>query len=555
MPKMTGGQYIAESFKGYGVTHAFLVPAILRKTLVEMDKRGIRPIVTHGEKAAAYMADGYARASHRIGVCMAQSVGAANLAAGLQDAKLALSPVMAITGHRPASHKGKHSYQEIEHPPLYAPVTKFCSNVETLEQLPFLMRRAFREATSGAPGPVHLDLAGIAGEVIGDAEADLELIIEEQYASYPPSRPEPELARVREAALAINRAQRPIIVAGGGVTASGAKEEVRALAETLSIPVAYSLNAKNTLPDDHPLSVGVVGSYSRWCANMAVSEADLVVYIGSRTSSQVTHDWRIPRPGTAVVQIDIDPTEIGRHYPAQVGIVGDAKVTLQRLLEVVDSAPDRSEWVEQVQGHVRDWHVEVQPFKDSDDEPIRPERLCKELSGILPSDALVASDTGHSGIWTGTMLDMTHPDQSYIRCAGTLGWSLSAAMGAKCAAPDRPAICFTGDGGFWYHIAELETAARYGINAVFVVNNNSALSQDRAGDFRAYEGEQGDPTRLFKFQEIDFAHLAETVGCKGIRVQHPRDIPSAIEEALASNRPTVVDVVGEMNVAAAGPWG
>ena len=555
MPKMTGAQYIAESFKGYGVTHAFLVPAILRKGLVEMEKLGIKLIVTHGEKAAAYMADGYARASHRVGICMAQSVGAANLAAGLQDAKLALSPVFALTGHRPASHKGRHSYQEIEHAPLYAPVTKFSTTVETVEQLPFLMRRAFREATSGAPGPVHLDLAGIDGSVVADAEADLELVIEEQFASYPSARPEPELARVREAVMAINRAQRPIIVAGGGVTASGAKNEVRALAESLSIPVAYGLNAKNTLPDDHPLSVGVVGSYSRWCANMAVAEADLVVYIGSHTSSQITHDWRIPRPGTAVVQIDIDPAEIGRHYPAQVGVVGDAKVTVQRMLEVVDSAPDRSAWVERVQSLVSDWRAEVQPFKDSDDEPIRPERLCKELSAILPSDALVASDTGHSGIWTGTMLDMTHPDQSYIRCAGTLGWSLSATMGAKCAAPDRPAISFCGDGGFWYHIAELETAARYGINAVFVVNNNSALSQDRAGDFRAYEGEPGDPTHLFKFQEVDFAHIAESMGCKGIRVQHPRDISSAIEEAIASNRPTVVDVIGDMTVSSTPPWG
>ena len=170
MPKMTGAQFIAEMFEGYGVTHVFFVPAILKKALVEMEKLGIHRIVTHSEKAAAYMADGYARASHRPGVCMAQSVGAANLAAGLQDAYLGLSPVIAITGCRPSLQRYRHSYQEIEHGPLFNPVTKFNVPVDTIEQLPLLLRQAFREATSGAPGPIHLDLQGIVGDLIIDAE-------------------------------------------------------------------------------------------------------------------------------------------------------------------------------------------------------------------------------------------------------------------------------------------------------------------------------------------------------------------------------------------------
>jgi len=260
MPRMTGGRFLAETLKGYGVTHAFFVPAIVRKAVVEMEQVGIHRIVTHGEKAAAYMADGYARASNRPGVCMAQSVGAANLAAGLQDAYLGLSPVVAITGHRNLSHQYRNSYQEIEHVLPFNAVTKYNVVVDSVAQLPHLLRQAFREATSGAPGPVHLDLQGIQGEVVVEAEADLEMMVKESSTHRPAFRPEPESERVREAARVLSQARRPVIVAGGGVTASQAQREVVQLAELLSIPVATSLNAKGTIPDDHPLSVGVVGS-------------------------------------------------------------------------------------------------------------------------------------------------------------------------------------------------------------------------------------------------------------------------------------------------------
>ena len=180
MPKMTGAQFIAKTFKGYGVTHVFFVPSVLKTALAEMGKLNIRRVLTHSEKAAAYMADGYARASHRPGICIAQSVGAANLAAGLQDAYLGLSPVIAITGQRPSLPKHRHSYQEIEHAPLFEPVTKFNATVDKVEDLPFFLRQAFREATSGPPAPVHLDLLGISGDIITDVEADLEVIVEGQ---------------------------------------------------------------------------------------------------------------------------------------------------------------------------------------------------------------------------------------------------------------------------------------------------------------------------------------------------------------------------------------
>ena len=359
---------------------------------------------------------------------------------------------------------------------------------------------------------------------------------------------------MRQAARVITSAQRPVIVAGGGVTASQAQRELVQLAEMMSIPVATSLNAKGTIPDDHPLSVGVVGSYSRWCANRVVSEADLVVYIGSHTGSQVTNEWTVPAPGTPVVQIDIDPAELGRSYPAEATIQGDARASMRKLMDVMEPIGVRSEWVGRAQQLVGEWRDEVAPLANSDAAPIRPERLCKELTDYLPSDAIVVSDTGHSGIWTGTMMDLNDPGQGFIRCAGSLGWGFPGALGAKCAVPDRPVIGFTGDGGFWYHMSELETALRYGINAVIVVNNNHSLNQEKHSNERIYAGEPGNPDELWHFLDIDFSKIAQSIGCFGIRVEQPGEIQSALEQAFASGKPAVVDVATDIDGIAPRAW-
>ena len=555
MPRMTGARFLAETLRDYGVTHVFFVPAIIRRALMEMEDVGIKRIISHGEKSAAYMADAYARVTGKPGLCFAQSVGAANLAAGLQDAYLGVSPVIAITGHRPPMHRHRNSYQEIEHSRPFASVTKYSAEVETVEQLPHLLRQAFREVTSGQTLPVHLDFSGISGDVITDGEADMDVILEESFTARPAFRPEPEPERVREAARILSQAERPVIVAGGGVTASGAQAEVVRLAEMLNIPVATALNAKGCIPENHPLSVGVVGSYSRWSANRVVSEADLVLFIGSHTGSQVTLDWRIPAVGTPVVQIDIDATELGRSYPRTYGLLGDAQRTLQRLIDVLEPSGGNAGWVAQAQEHVQNWRQENEPLLTSNDVPIRPERLCQELTDFLPSDAVLLADTGHAGIWTGSMVDLNHPGQSYLRAAGSLGWGLPAALGAKCGAPDRPVVCWTGDGGMWYHIGELETAVRYGINAVIVVHNNGGLNQDRRGDEAAYVGREGNPDELWRFTDTNFAQIAESMGALGIRVTDPNQINSALDQAVSANRPAVVDIVSDGDVAAEPPWG
>jgi len=554
MPTITGSRFFAQAMQAYGVTHIFFVPTMLLPALAEMEDMNIRRVMTHGEKAAAYMADGYARASRRPGICMAQNVGAANLAAGLRDAYMACSPVIAITGGPDSESRYRYLYQEVEDFSMFDPVTKFNARIDKLSRLPDLLREAFRVATAGAPGPVHLEMRGSHGQVI-EEEGDLDLIFEEQYKQYPAFRPEPEMERIREAAAALTKAQRPVIVAGGGVTSSQAQQEVVQLAEMLSIPVATSLNGKGTISDDHPLSVGVAGTYSRWCANRAVAEADLVFFIGSHTGSQVTNNWKIPRAGTPVIQMDISPADLGRNYPNVVSLLGDAKVTLRRLIDALKPMEPRTGWVRRVQQLVSEWRNEVTPLRDSNAVPMRPERICKEITEFLPSNAVVVSDTGHSGIWTGAMIDLKKPGQRYIRCAGSLGWAFPASLGIKCALPDTPVLCFTGDGGFYYHLAELETAARFGINAVIVVNDNRSLNQETRLFDAAYGGQQrGRAREMWVFEDINLAKVAEAMGCFSVRVEQPSDLKPALERAFASGKPAVIDAVSDIKALAARGW-
>jgi len=512
----------------------------------------IKRLHVHGEKAAAYMADGYARACGRPGICMAQVIGALNLAAGLRDAALAHSPVIAMTGGREPKTKFRNVYQEIDDVPAFEPVTKFNATIDDVARFPDMVRQAFRVATSGKPGPVHLQFRGNEGQIDAE-EAEMEPLCEPQFSRVPAFRPRPDDASVRAALAHLQEAARPVIVAGGGVRASGAAAELVALAEALQIPVATSLNGKDAISGNHLLSVGVVGTYSRESANRVVNAADLVCFVGTETGGMTTHFWAAPRIGTPAIQIDIDPEAIGRNYPVLAGLNGDAKVTLAAMLAAADrsSAGKRKAWVEEAQGMCRQWSAKYRSALASDAVPIRPERICAELSRHVPDDGIVVVDTGHAGMWMGGMYDLTSPRQSYMRSAGHLGWAFPAGLGAKCACPERPVITFTGDAGLWYHIAEIETAARWGINAVTVVNNNSSGNQSKRGFDRVYGGTQTEQAReLWTFSRVSFARIAEEMGALGMRVEKPRDIAPALEQALKADRPVVIDVVTDIEALA-----
>jgi acetolactate synthase-1/2/3 large subunit len=553
--KTTGAKIFAELMQGYGITHVFFVPQVVSKALVAMEGMNIRRVVAHSEKSAAYMADGYARARGCPGVCMAQPIGASNLASGLRDAYMAHSPVIAISGGPAPASRYRHAYQEVEDFGQFDSVTKSNVCVDHPSRLPDLVRQAFRTATSGAPGPVHLRFQGRLSDVpLGETEA--ESLIEPQFTRVPAFRPEPEPERVLEALAALAQASKPIIIAGGGVVTSKAHSEVVELAQKLQIPVATSPNGKAVIPDAHPLSVGVVGSYSRECGNRAVAEADLVFFIGCPAGGMVTANWTIVVPGTKVIQLDIEPTELGRNYPNKVSLLGDAKVTLQKMIAASKAGEQRNkEWVVRVQQLVAEWRAHAMPKLNSDAVPIRPERICKEISDALPEDGVLVADTGHAGMWTCQMVELKHPGQRYIRCAGSLGWGLPGAIGVKCALPDRPVLCFTGDGGMYYHMTELETALRYGINLVVLVNNNGALSQEYPSLNKHYDGNlHGRSDELWRFTPFNFAKVAESMGCGAIRVEHPGEIKGALQKAFAMGKPVVVEVISDVAVMAPAAW-
>ena len=552
--RMTGAQCLADMLQGYGVTHVFHVPAVLRTAFAEMERRetGIKRLHVHGEKAAAYMADGYARASGKPGICMAQVIGALNLAAGLRDAYLAHAPVIALTGGRDPKTKFRKVYQEVDDLPAFEPVTKFNATVDDVARIPDMVRQAFRVATSGTPGPVHLQFRGNEGQLDVE-EAEMEALVEAQFAHVPPFRPAPEDSHVKAALALLQNAERPIFVAGGGVRASGAQGELVALAQALQIPVATSLNGKDAIPGTHPLSIGVVGTYSRESANRAVNRADLVCFIGSETGGMTTHFWAVPKVGTPAIQIDIDPQALGRNYPLQVSVLGDAKSVLVRMLGQIDksSAVKREAWIKEVGGLRADWYAKYKADLESEAVPIHPARICSELTKHIPDDAVVVVDTGHAGMWMGGMYDLRNATQTYIRSAGHLGWAFPAGIGAKAACPQRPVVVFTGDAGFWYHIAEVETAVRWNIASVTLINNNGGGNQSKRGFDRAYGGVQTEQAReLWTYNPMNFARLAEDMGALGIRVEQPGEIAPALAQALAAKRPAVIDVVTDIEALA-----
>jgi acetolactate synthase-1/2/3 large subunit len=519
--------------------------------MVEIEAHtSIKRLRPHGEKPAAYMADGYARASGRPGICAAQVVGAHNLAAGLRDAYLAHSPVIAFTGGRDPLTKFRKVYQEVDDVPVFETVTKMNATIDAVERIPDMLRQAFRVATTGSPGPVHLQFRGNEGQIDAD-EVDMDVYCEEPFSSVPPFRPAPPDGDLTRALGLLDAAARPVIVAGGGVRASGAGPALVALAEKLAIPVATSLNGKDVIPGTHPLSVGVVGTYSRGSANRVALEADLIFFAGTETGGMTTHFWKVPPLGTRVIQLDIDPEALGRNYPPEVAINGDADTALTRMLELAGERAGHREWAETAAAHVTDWRLEYAPLLESDQVPIRPERLCAELTDLVPDDGIVVVDTGHAGMWMGGMYDLRATTQSYLRSAGHLGWAFPASLGAKCAQPDRPVVCFTGDSGFWYHVAEIETAVRWGINSITVVNNNHSGNQSKRGFDRVYGGRQTEKAlEMWVFTEVDFAGLADHIGAIGIRVEKPADLAPAMDQALAADRPVILDVVTDIDALA-----
>lgn len=552
---ITGAEYLARSLAANGTSHVFFIDAVLRRTLIELGTLGVTRVLGHSEKAVAYMADGYARIAGRPGICFAQSVGAANLASGLQDAYLGRSPVIAMTGRKQPDMQHRNAYQELPHTPLFAPVTKFSAFAETAADLPRLMRQAWRESMTGTPRPAHIDLNGLQAEVIETTLVHEAPVADPAFRlTMPPHRPTPSDHDIEHAAAMLRATKKVVIVAGEGAMASQAGPELLRVAEALAAPVATSLGARGIIPTRHRLSIGCAGNYAAPPANQIVHEAELVLFVGCDTGDQVTHTWRIPAIGTKCIQIDIDPAELGRSYPNTFGLMGDPKATLVKLHEALGATLRDTAFESHAAGIVAAWRESRAPFLANASVPIWPDRLCDEITRALPHDGILVADTGYSGIWSSTLIELNGTGQTYLRAAGSLGWSFPAALGAKCAAPHRKVICWSGDGAIYYHLTELETARRRGIAVVLVINNNSGFGQGWPNIQRQQGNKPGDVRDLVRFGPTNFADVARVFGLRGIRVEEPSQLAGALRDALASDETVVVDVATDIDCRAPEPW-
>lgn len=536
---MKGQQFLAELVRRSGVKAVFFVPTFLYPTLVELAEDPIKRVLCHSEKAAAYMADGYAQASGTPGIVIAQSgPGATNLYAGLADAWQSNTPLLAVTPVLPDSRYQGNAYQEAYVD--FRPVTKYDAEVRSIDRMAEFFGKAYREMTTGAPRPVHLYLDGALEAE--ESEFDFRFL-DRRYFSYPAFRPRADDALVEQAVHELRRAEHPVIVCGRGTVVSGAWKEVTALAEQLDIPVTTTLGGKGSVDDQHPLALGVTGSYRRPSTDGVIVDADVVLYVGSHQGGATTNMRRMPIPGVRAIHVDINPAQPGANYPNALPLVGDARTVLRQMLEVARSGKRGShrQWVRMAQKGLREWRASEREHMYGNVIPMRPEQLVVELAGACPENTLYVTDTGYAGTWAGAFMNLP-AGKNFLHCEGSLGWAFPAAIGAKAAVPERPVVAFTGDGGIFYHLTELETAVRNRINVVTVILNNQAMAF-QTHLLRSLWPTSRDLDKLSEFRGTNFANIAREMGAWSVRVTDPKDIGKAVRDAIDVDIPSVVDVI------------
>jgi acetolactate synthase-1/2/3 large subunit len=541
LTQITGAEAIARKMAAHGVEHFFHVSGGMISLFIEIENAGIELVLARSEKAAAYMADGYSRISYKPGICYGQAgPGAINLAAGISEAYWTCTPVIALTGSTGISDLYKFQYQELNEMPLFDPTTKWNAQIIQAKRAAEIMGDAINISVSGCPGPVHLNLHYNAANDLGGV---IESSRTNYVWNYPNWRTHPNIEDVKKAADLIAEAERPVIILGGGVIISQAWDEAIKLAEYLLIPVATTLSGKGSIPDEHPLSIGIVGRYSSSITNKIVSEADVVFIIGSKAGGMATDNWKVPEKNSTIIQLDIKAETIGRNYHPDARLVCDAKKGIHDLLKVIKEMmkkPEKRQYLNSVHSIKKEWWSEAYSVMTSDAVPIKPHRVIKEIRKNLGKHDILVADTGQMGAWTGVLFPIQAPGRNYIRAAGTLGWSLPAAIGAKFAAGEKKVLNVIGDGGVAYHISELETALRLNKPFVSVVFNNVTLGMLHYG-FK-WRGE-GKALKSSDFIDVDYGKVAEAFNCYGQRVEKPGELQDAIKAAFASGKPAIIDVM------------
>jgi len=570
---MNGAQIVARILEQEGVEYVFGLCGHTHLPLLDAleYETGIEFVSFRHEQVAAHAADGYARVTHKPGVLLVHvGPGITNATTGVATAALDSIPLVVIAGDIPSHHFGYDPHQEIRRPTdgaqyeIYRPFVKRSWRVHDAARFPDVLSRAFNVALTGRPGPVLIDVP-------------MDVFSQETDAALPDSihrrptgrRQRGDAAETERAVELLVQAERPLIYAGGGVIWSEGHRELVALAEHLGIPVATSLMGKGAIPEDHPLSVGMTGFFGTPMANQAAQEADVLLAVGTRFAEMDSSSWD-PRytfriPPCKLIHVDIDPTEIGKIYPVEVGIVGDARAVLDDMLTLARERGGGRAWEDSprlaaIEQARREWLARIEPHHHSDEVPIRPERILHEVRQALPRDGIILTDTGWNKNGVGQQFPiyepMTHHPPSGL---ATMGFGPAAAIGAKLGRPDKVVIALVGDGAFSSVSSVLCAAVENGVAAIWVVMNNysyGVITGMQRYHFRRTAGTEFLVKQTGELYNPDFALLAKAYGAEGERITAPGELAPALQRAIASGRPYVLDVImnREVGVPITGFW-
>lgn len=545
---LTGAEALVKLLDAFGVRHIFGLCGDTSLPFYDAMQRmehNITHVLTRDERHATYMADAYARVSKRVGICEGPSGGGATyILPGLVEANDSSIPVLAITTDVSVASKGHYPLTELAQDELFRPLTKWNGVVDRAERLPSMLRTAFRAMTTGRPGAAHL---GLPYDVQNAAVSADDIWVQPEFGRYPAWRSGANPESVEAAAECLLSSKKPVAICGGGLVLSGAEEALQVLAERLNLTVATTISGQGALSDSHPNCLGVVGSNGGTPATRAViAEADLVIFIGCRAGSVTTERWRMPSKGTPVIHIDSDPMVISANYRTDVALVSDARLALQALCAAIDAKDSGAVdfgGSEQVLSAKRQKFAIFDELAASDETPIRPERVIRDLHRVLPSDAIIVADPGTPCPYLSAFYDVPMAGRQFIsnRAHGALGYALPAAVGAQLGRPDAKVVSVMGDGSFGFSVGELETVTRLKLPITFIVISNSSFGWIKAGQ------KSGFRERYFSvdFDATDHAAVGSAYGIKSWRVEDPEQLESVLARAAALGEPTLVDVISQ----------
>lgn len=531
--KLTGAEIIVKALEAEGVEVVFGYPGGAVLPLYDkLYDSSIRHILVRHEQGAAHAADGYARATGKPGVCIATSgPGATNLVTGIANAYMDSIPIIALTGQVAVSAIGRDSFQEADITGITLPIVKHSYLVKDVRQLAPAIRSAFHIATTGRPGPVLIDLP----KDVTLAQAEFQYPPQISFRGY--RLPEKYSAtQIYQAAKAIGESRRPVIYAGGGVISSGAARELLELAEKARIPVTTTLLGKGAFPETHPLSLGMLGMHGTKYANYAVSYSDLIIAVGARFDDRVTGRLDTFAPHAQVIHIDIDPAEIGKNVRVHYPLVGDVKEVLRDLIPRVE-VPQTREWLEQI----AQWKAEHPLTYTNEEGTLKPQYVIEQIWEVTKGEAVITTEVGQNQMWAAQYYKAIHP-RTFISSGGlgTMGFGLPAAIGAQVGRPDAVVFDIAGDGSIQMTSQELATAVQFRLPINIAILNNRYLGMVRQWQ-ELFHGRRYSQTDLA--DTPDFVKLAEAYGAEGIRVTRAEEVRPALERAIASPKPVVIDFV------------